>query len=558
MTEVNQSSNHNDTEPKASHEADTEPNEESLRQMTGAPDINSPLIRKDAFADVDISSSRPVWKLPFPKLALIAVALVPVFGFAGYFLAGGRATQQQATLPSTPEDPPEPSETVENTDLQVAEQEIARLKSQVALNDQAYVPEEQGSISPSVENKEQKSESATATPTNEPNKSQAATVAARPTPPAVNYSPPPPTIRASIPTVSNASNPSAIPESFANVDPFEQWRQLAQLGSYGSIGSRDSEGQPETDVTVAGSLSTVINESPLTEGTVPTAYFAATSATVPSSQPVSFHEDTTIEQLLDNTQEESLNKPAAAPAIEGSPKAEEPSILVEAESRILEEQTVGSTGTIQSLVAGGSAAGELITPVVLDNEGAADRFMVVLSEPLTDNASHTAIPAGALLVVKVDRVSENGLVQLSATQVIWEDQGFQRELVLPSQTLLIRGNGGNPLTAESYGDMGGDIASMDMGQFALGAIRRVGELYTRSDSRVQTGDGTTVITESNPAPNILAGVLEGGSDAILDAIGERNQQAIEKLRDRPSVPYVPAGTSIQVFVNQSMQMPSGF
>ena len=133
-----------------------------------------------------------------------------------------------------------------------------------------------------------------------------------------------------------------------------------------------------------------------------------------------------------------------------------------------------------------------------------------------------------VLVVLVDRVSENGLVQLSATQAIWEEQGFQRELVLPSQTLLVRGNDGDPLIAENYGDIGGDIAAMDMGQFALGAIRRVGELYTRSDSRVQTGDGTTVITESNPEPNILAGALEGGSDAILDAISERNQQAIER------------------------------
>ena len=184
--------------------------------------------------------------------------------------------------------------------------------------------------------------------------------------------------------------------------------------------------------------------------------------------------------------------------------------------------------------------------------------MVVLSEALTDNASRTAIPAGALLAVQIDHVSENGLVQLSATEAVWEEQGFQRELVLPRQTLLIRGNSGDPLLASNYGDIGDDIAAMDMNQFTLGAIQRVGELYTRSDSRVQTGDGTTVITESNPAPNILAGVLEGGSDAILDAISDRNQQAIERLREHPRVPYIPAGSSILVFVNQSMQMPSSF
>jgi hypothetical protein len=168
------------------------------------------------------------------------------------------------------------------------------------------------------------------------------------------------------------------------------------------------------------------------------------------------------------------------------------------------------------------------------------------------------IPEGSVLVVQVDRTSEDGLVQLSATQAIWEEQGLQRELVLPSRTVFIRGQGGDPLMAEGYGDSGGDIAAMDMGQFAIGAIRRIGELYTRSDSRVQTGDGATVITESNPAPNILAGALEGGSDAILDSISERNQRAIERLEQRPQIPYIPANTQVQAFINQSMQMPAGF
>ena len=249
-----------------------------------------------------------------------------------------------------------------------------------------------------------------------------------------------------------------------------------------------------------------------------------------------------------------------------SPETEKSPVLTEAEARILEEpfsgeqvlrgQTSAEIARMQALIVGSHASGELATPVVLDSEGVGDRFLVVLADPLMDNSSRVAIPAGSLLTVKVDRTSEDGLVQMSATQAVWEENGFQRELVLPSRTLLIRGGGGNPLMAESYGDVGGDIAAMDMGQFALGAIRRVGELYTRSDSRVQTGDGTTVITESNPAPNILAGVLEGGTDAILDSISERNQRAIERLEQRPRIPYIPAGTSVQVFVNQSMQMPA--
>jgi hypothetical protein len=64
-----------------------------------------------------------------------------------------------------------------------------------------------------------------------------------------------------------------------------------------------------------------------------------------------------------------------------------------------------------------------------------------------------------------------------------------------------------------------------------------------------------VVTTENPAPNVLAGVLEGGTDAILDTITERNQRAIEELEQRPRIAYIEAGRPVQVFVNQSMQMP---
>jgi hypothetical protein len=120
---------------------------------------------------------------------------------------------------------------------------------------------------------------------------------------------------------------------------------------------------------------------------------------------------------------------------------------------------------------------------------------------------------------------------------------------------LIRGEDGNPLVAEIHHDREAAITARDVGQFALGAIRGAASTYTRANTRVQTGNGATIITENNPAPNILAGALEGGTDAILDTITDRNQRAAEALEQRPHIPYIQAGTPVQVFVNQSMQMP---
>jgi hypothetical protein len=381
----------------------------------------------------------------------------------------------------------------------------------------------------------------------------------------MSYSPPPPiqssssAVRRVEPVTQTGSVATLEP-----IDPFEHWQQLAQLGSYGSISASSADDTLETESVAEGS-------EPFDKGAVPAAYFSPTSAILhgrgyaiaPTYQPASFQEEAQSEQLPDNSDQDGPVKPAILEKAEQddldpSDKTEEPPVLAEAEARILDEQSLEGSSQVRSLIAGGHSSGELVTPVVLDNEGVEDRFLVVLAEPLMDNTASIAIPEGSVLVVQVDRTSEDGLVQLSATQAIWEEQGLQRELVLPSRTILIRGQGGDPLIAEGYGDSGGGIAAMDMGQFAIGAIRRIGELYTRSDSRVQTGDGATVITESNPAPNILAGALEGGSEAILDSISERNQRAIEKLEQRPQIPYIPANTQVQAFINQSMQMPAGF
>lgn len=549
------------SQPDSSQPDSSQPDVATLRQITGAPEINQPLVRPDAFADTEISSERPIWKLPLPKLGFIALVLVPVFGVLGLFLVGNRGAQQQAI------EPPEPSDANDSTkaegethELQQAEQEIATLKSKMALDDQAYVKSPAAKPPTSFAQTDSLTEGGESGSNLSPKAEPVSTAA-----PSVSYRSPPPPIQASSPVISR-SEPvsSAVPiATLESVDPFEHWRQLAQLGSYGSIPTSNIDEPLDAELVADGFES-------IEPGAVPAAYFASTSANAPTVTSAIFLEDSTVEPRPNTADNDGPIKPAileqAAPDI--SPKTEEPSVLTEAESRILEapfssdsfsgEQTVGETSRMQSLIAGGHASGELATSVVLDNEGVEDRFLVVLDDPLMDNAARVAIPAGSIIVVQIDRTSEDGLVQMSATQAIWEEQGLQRELVLPRRTLLIRGNEGDPLIAESYGDSGGDIAAMDMGQFALGAIRRVGELYTRSDSRVQTGDGTTIITESNPSPNILAGALEGGSEAILDSISERNQRAIEKLEQRPRIPYIPAGTSVQVFVNQSMQMPAGF
>jgi hypothetical protein len=64
-----------------------------------------------------------------------------------------------------------------------------------------------------------------------------------------------------------------------------------------------------------------------------------------------------------------------------------------------------------------------------------------------------------------------------------------------------------------------------------------------------------VVTENNPEPNILAGLIEGGTNAILGTIQERNRRAVERLEELPNARFVEAGTPVEIFVNQSLFMP---
>jgi hypothetical protein len=524
-----------------------EPNLDMLRDMMGAPDLAEPLVAEEAFSSEPVQSERPFWKLPVPKLVLIGSALVPVFALAGVFIAGSRQGDAPGTATTTAEpDQTEAQPQTVEAELEEARAEIAALKAQMALEDQGMVQTTaSGSPPRPTTTPAPPSPTSVATPSRPTPRPVASapppTISARPASPSVRYPAPTPRLQPTATPV--VSRPSAVPTAPAStaepaIDPAELWQQLAQVGSYGSLPlpeeTAESVPMPEPIAQAQFAYATTLPpapalvsppESPETEG-MP----EFSTAEPPDLQSI-----------------EALDEGSVAAIDDESPTY--PDILAAEEARILQPAPPAS------LIAGTQSSGSLATPVILDSTAEGNNLLVVLSEPLVDSQGQVAIPAGGELVVQVDTVSDNGLVQLSATQAIWNDQGQARELVLPQGVIQIRGQGGMPLQAEAYDDIGPGIAAMDAGQFALGSIRRASELYTRPNTRVETGNGTTVATTENPAPNVLAGVLEGGTDAILDTITERNQRAIEELEQQPRIAYIEAGRPVQVFVNQSMQMP---
>jgi len=528
-----------------------EPTLESLREMTGAPNLDDTLVSETAFDAVEMKSERPAWKMPGPKLIVVGLALVPVFGIAGYFMLAGRQTDKTdvaASEASTDTEAANEIPSITEVALEESRNEVARLKSNMALSDQAYVQQQSQEVA-----KPKASSTPTLAPpkvTTKPPARPAPVVSASPRPaPAIDYRPTPRPVQATPPRPTPAVTAAASPR-FSDTDPTERWQTLARLGSYGTVPPIE----PTEQTNIADGDNAI--------ETIPVAQISPHSvmATVPPQSPptpeesepeVSPEEPVPLElsaPILVATTQSSIPEPLP---LENTLQAQvSPEVLSDAEARILEEPIQPP-----SLMSGTYAAGELTTPVVLNESEQSSRYVVRLNEPLMDNRGRPAIPSESDLTIEVEPVGDDRLVEISAVSATWQEGNNQQEILLPDAVVQIRGADGHPLIAQGYGDPGGEIAALDASEVALGAVRRASELYTRPNTRVQTNDNSTVVTEENPDPNVLAGALEGGTDVLLDILSERNQQARDAIAQRPQVLYLEENTPVQVFVNASMQLP---
>jgi hypothetical protein len=474
---------------------------QKLKELTGTTALDRPLITAAEFSVEGSKSSRPIWSKPIPKMGMAALLLLPVMVIAGVFLTGGgRSEQVQSTALGNPNQPPaKPPESV-GKDGEPMQQEIARLKAESALDGQAKL-EKQLAKQPnnrSVKTVQKPTTKPTTAPSPQP--TSATSVAIRSEPPKIATAPVsrpeviPIRESRSIPRIQTVERPATTATiNEPRIGPQERWEQLVKLGSYGSV-------RPE---------SSAIPES--------IAQAKIDSLAEPQAKLSTWErQDVTAEPMLD-------------------PLPPEPQPT--------------------SLIAGTNAAAVFETPLVLDDSKSNDRFTIALSEAIPDATGKTALPANTKLTVQVEGVSQTGRVQLSATTATWNQEGQTKEMTLPTGAIQIRGDRGRPLMAQQFEDKGKELAALDRGQFILSAIRGASGQLIQSNTRVQTGGGSTVVTQENQRPNVLAGALQGGADTLLTTIGERNKRTAEEIQQRPPIRYIAAGTPVQVFVNQSVQLP---
>lgn len=203
-----------------------------------------------------------------------------------------------------------------------------------------------------------------------------------------------------------------------------------------------------------------------------------------------------------------------------------------------------------SVIPGGRSVNATIeTPVTWQNQG--DQFFIRLDEAITDRNDREIIPESSYVIVQPVSVDPSSrLAELAVVGVAIEDELYEIDYGL----LQIKGEGGDPLIADTYGDIGGDIAANDIEMIAIGALGRVGEELIRPDSEtIINSIGGSSVSRENGSLNILGAILAGGTEELSERMADRNEGRLDAMRSRDSVFYLGEGTRVEVYVNESFE-----
>lgn len=483
---------------------ETPPSEHSA---TPQPSLSEPQSQPQ-----EVQTKEPLSSNPFAKLALVGASTLAVVLVAGLFLSQLMNTSSQK--PRTIVAPPVREQPSNQSISQQLASEVDTLKTKLALTEQAEL----------VKAAQQKLRMAKSTPTvavqAEPLVSSRGRPRVIPTPPAIAYVPPTVTVQrivkvpvsqplpvAPLPVVKPDIQPvvNITPPSPPN--PLEEWAKLAKLGSYGQVNVTE---QPNN--------------------------VAAATYAPPK--------DTQVQQP------QNPQPVTTAPAVSLVQQHGQKSVAV---------------GTSAKAVLATAIFGETTRAAKnSETDEAKNVFVIRLKEPLKSTDGKIAVPANTEFLTEVRSLSEQGLLQMNVVKLISQNNGNLTEQSLPKNAIIIRGTQGKPLIANKFPSKSSSIASMDAGLFVLGGISKAAELINRSDTELQpittqsTVDGnttssTTLTTVTKNRRNLAAGLVEGGLNSVVPQISQRNQQSIAQMSQQSNVWFLPAGTNIEIYVNQLMQ-----
>jgi hypothetical protein len=215
-----------------------------------------------------------------------------------------------------------------------------------------------------------------------------------------------------------------------------------------------------------------------------------------------------------------------------------------------DESSVFSGIPKKTVAIGTRVAGKLETPIVASAQSG-DRFVVSLKQPLKATDGSTVLPQGTQIIVKVDGVSGGGLMRVSAISA----SGENGDVPFPQGAIEIRGEKGRPLIAQNLNKPKGNGLLKNLALFGIGGLSRGAQLFNQPISSVAAvNSGSTIITNTNPAPDYIAGMLEGGTSAVLPGIQTSLQSNGVNNNIQEPLWSIKSSTDIEIFVNQTVSI----
>ena len=214
-------------------------------------------------------------------------------------------------------------------------------------------------------------------------------------------------------------------------------------------------------------------------------------------------------------------------------------------------QSSYSNNAGSNVIVGTKIAAKLETPIAWSGslKNPDQNFLIQLNEPLKASTGTVVVPKGAYLVAKISAADGAGLLSMSVASVLINENGQTSEKPVPNGVLLILGKDGQPLKASSQRR---NTTGNDLGTVILSGAATTANLINRPTSQsVYNSDGGFSSTTQTNDPNYIAGFGEGASEALLQQMQNRNNQARQAAQSEPKVFTLKQGTSIQVFVNKS-------
>ncbi|MBD2450503.1 hypothetical protein H6G76_25790 [Nostoc sp. FACHB-152] len=480
---------------------------------------------------------------PWSRLLIISVPFG--FGFlAIFFLLNGVFHPQQD---KTAQQPQQQSQLTEQAQVQDDNDGDARAK--LALSDQA---DELGKMN----HPDQDTQSLPSTP---PQKVVSTPTVPQTTPypsPRPTYRPSPRTVEQPTPAIKvnstpkpsrtySSFQPATVTRPLTPVDPTAEFNRLRTIGSYGVIAYASTE---NTDVNTNLPVSTLDPLDPAGSNGAnsnlqqPGDSTPHLNADISNPTPVVTTDG--IEQIRPRWQVWDKNY--------------KPDKYLAQENLILNEQL------LRYLTVGEEASGVLVTPVIKQQTHTnhtqqqtedGKRFVARLTQDLHDNYGDVAIPVRSLLAVELVSVDAGNYAIASVKSIIKDNT----EYPIPDGAISVHGKAGQPLIAQKFHSLGGEIAQYDMTVGLVGGLAKVGEIINQPDVQqsIQTafGGGYSNTTVQNNRRNLGAAFLEGAFGKLGDIVSERAARSTQEILSRPNVWYIPQGTKVSFIVNRTLELP---